>query len=479
MEKLLKKNGVNMTEGSLLGKIIIFVIPLMFTNILQVFYNMADMIVVGMSTEPNSVGAVGTSAPFVHLFLNVCIGVSIGVNVITAHDLGAKNPLGVQHAVHTGTLLSVIFGVVFGGIGIIIARPVLALLGAEGNLLDLATLYSTLYLSGMPFMALVNCACSIMRAKGDTKTPLIALAVSGLFNVSMNLFFVLVCNMSVDGVALATMLSNLLSTVILYTVLIKSKDDCKFSFKNLKIKLRVARKILIVGIPSAIQGVLFSISNMLIQSSIIKMDGILSPQGADYQPVVKGNSAEANLEDLVYSATNSVYQAATSFTGQNYGAKDFKRIKKVRWCCYLVTFAIAVIFSLLTILLRNPVLSLYGVVSGEEGSLERIAYDTAITRIIYMVIPYFTLAFMEVGSGILRGQKYSILSTVISLIGACVFRIIWIYTVFEASPSLEIIYLSYPISWILTAIAHFIFGDYFIRKNEKKYAGLNSEVKTT
>ncbi len=476
MEKTITKNMVDMTKGPLLSKIILFVLPLMATNVLQVFYNMADMIVVGLSEEANAVGAVGTCGAYVNLFLNTIIGVSVGVNVIVAHDLGAKDSVGVKNAIHTGTIVGFLFGVLFGAIGAVIANPVLEFLGNEGNLLYLSTEYSIIYLCGMPFMGLTNCAVSIFRAKGDTKTPLIILTLSGIFNVVMNLFFVLVCKMSVDGVALATLLSNALSAVILYMVLAKDKDICNFSLKNLKVNLRATKKILIVGIPSAIQGALFSISNMIIQSSILQVDNMLSPANAKYQPVVKGNSAASNMEGIIYNATNSVYQAATSFVGQNYGVKDFKRIKKVRWCCYGVTFVISVVVGAIMILLRDPLLAFYGIVNGNEGSLENIAYNTAITRIMYMFIPYFTLAFMEVGSGILRGQRYSVLSTVISLIGACVLRIIWIYTVFRINPTLEIIYLSYPISWTATALAHFIFGAVLINKAEKKYNMKKSEV---
>lgn len=451
-----KNKEINMTEGPLFGKILRFVVPLMLTNILQVLYNAADMIVVSLSSEPDSVGAIGTSAPMVNLFVNIFIGFSVGANVVVAKKIGAKDSEGVSRAVHTSVLLSVLFGVMGGAVGIICERAVLSAMGNSGRLFELSVTYVTIYFLGTPFLSLTNYITSILRAEGNTKVPLFVMSGTGLLNVLLNLFFVLVLGMSVDGVAVATVTSNIASAVILLIYLSHEKTSCRFSFKRLAIDKESFKSIIYIGLPAGIQGALFSLSNMLIQSSIIKVNNMLTPTGMGYQPVVKGNSAVANLEGFAYTATNSVHQASVTFTGQNVGARKYKRVGSVMKNCYIITFFIAVTVSGLILLLRKPLLSLYDVVPGAVGSGEAIAFDTAVTRMLYMYPTYFLLAFMEVGSGVLRGLGKSVTSTCVSLIGSCVLRIIWIYTVFAAVPTLGVIYLSYPISWALTALIHFI-----------------------
>lgn len=445
----------DMTHGPLLGKIILFVLPLMLTNLLQVLYNAADMMVVSLSHEANSVGAISTTGAFINLVLNVFIGFSVGANVVVARCIGAKDHDQVERAVHTSLLMSVIFGVIGSGIGIAVSRPVLGAMGVAENLLDLALTYTLIYFIGVPFLSVTNYCIAILRAKGDTRTPLIVLTATGLLNVGLNFFFVLVCRMSVDGVAIATSISNAVSAVILLIVLSHDKTACRFSVRRLRIDPRAFRQIVSIGIPAGIQGALFSLSNMLITSSILKVDAASCPPDAAYRPVVGGNGAAANLEGFVYTATNSVYQAAITFTGQNVGAAEYKRIFRVMSCCYGVTFCIAVTVGGILLLLRQPLLALYGVAPGAEGSLEAIEYNAAVTRMMITFIPYFTLAFMEVGSGVLRGLGRSTTSTVVSLVGSCLLRIVWIYTVFRALGTLESIYVSYPISWALTALVHF------------------------
>ena len=279
---------------------------------------------------------------------------------------------------------------------------------------------------------------------------------TGLLNVALNLFFVLFLGMSVEGVALATTIANAASAAILLVHLGRSKGICRFSFRKLRLERAAFKDIVLNGVPAGIQGALFSLSNMLIQSSVIKVNNMITPAGIGYQPVVKGNAAVANLESFAYTATNSVHQASVTFTGQNVGAGKYSRISSVMRNCYLITFFVAEISAGLILLFRNPLLSLYGVVNGAASTGEAIAYSAAITRLLYMFPPYFTLAFMEVGSGILRGLGKSATSTIVSLIGSCLFRVVWIFTVFAARPTLGIIYVSYPISWAMTALIHFL-----------------------
>ena len=443
--------SINMTEGALLPKIVLFSLPLMVTNLLQVLYNAADMVVVSMSHEPDAVGAVGTTGAFINLVLNIFMGFATGANVMVARHLGAKDDERVGRTTHTALTMSIIFGLISAVVGLFISRPILSLMGAQGNLLDLATTYTLIYFAGVPFISAANYLIAIFRAKGDTRTPLYILSASGIVNVLLNLFFVMVVGLSVEGVALATVIANMLSALLLGIKLSRDEGPCRFSFKKLCLDRRDFRDILYVGLPAGIQGSLFSLSNMIIQSSILQVNNMLYPDSANFSPVVTGNAAAGNLEGFIYTAQNSVYQAAITFTSQNIGAKKPHRVKRIMANCYLLGFLIATSVSMLIFVLRDPLLALYGVHDGVAGSLEAGAHAAAVTRMMYIFIPYALLSMMEVGCGIVRGLGKAISSTVISLIGACVFRIIWISTVFRAVQTLEIIYLCLPISWGLTA----------------------------
>ena len=273
----MNKSKINMTEGPLFGKILKFVLPLMVTNLLQVFYNAADMIIVSLSHEPNAVGAIGLTAPMINLFVNIFIGFSVGANVVVARNIGIGDQKNVSRAVHTSICVSVIFGIVGGLIGILSTRPILIIMGNSGNMLQLAVKYVTIYFIGTPFLSVTNYVVAILRGEGDTKTPLFVMSGTGLLNVLLNLFFVLVCGLSVEGVALATTIANAASAVILLTCLARKKSDCKFSFKKLKIDKTALISIIQIGLPAGIQGALFSLSNLIIQSSIIKVNNMVTP----------------------------------------------------------------------------------------------------------------------------------------------------------------------------------------------------------
>lgn len=459
-----------MTSGPLLGKILLFSLPLILTNLLQMFYNAADMIVVARSTEPDAVGAIGTTGAFTSLVVNLFIGLSVGATVVVARHIGAGEEDKANVAVHTATVVGLICGLLGAGIGNIIAKPVMMLLGNEGRLLELSVLYVRIYFSALPFHALSNYAIAIHRAKGDTQTPLIVLSAAGILNVGLNLFFVLVCGMSVNGVALATGIAAAASAAALYINLMRDKGPCHFSFKRLRVDRYEMNKVLLIGIPSGIQGALFSISNMIIQSSIIKVNYI---QWGDveraYQPVVKGNASAANLEGFAYVAVNAVSQAAISFTGQNLGANKPERVKRVMGCCYAIAAVLAIAITALFLLLNRPLLALYGV-HAEGDELARAAYQAGLTRMLWVLGPYLLITTLEIGSGILRGMGKSLTSTIICLLCACVFRIVWIMTVFRyfvengRSDLLESIYASYPISWVLAGVTQFIFAVVILRR---------------
>jgi len=469
-------SDLNMIEGPLLVKILIFTLPLMATNLLQTFYNAADMMVVSLSSEPNSVGAIGATGPMINLVLNIFLGLGVGANVIVARKIGSRDDEQVSKALHTAMTLSVILGIMGMIVGIIIDEPALRAMGAQDNLLELAALYTRIYFFGVPFISITNFAIAIFRARGDTKTPLIVLTITGFANVLMNFLFVLAFEMTVDGVALATLLSNAMSATILVTLMVKDKGICHFSFKKIRIDSKSFKEILLIGIPASLQGALFSISNIMIQSSILKVNNMKAPVGEKIQPVMNGNSAMANLEGFIYTATNSVYQASVTFTSQNVGAGKYRRVYRVMGSCYFITGCIAIIFSGIIAIFKNQLLLLYGVSSVDTNPLQVLAYESAITRMYYVAIPYILLAFMEVGSGILRGLGKSLTSTIVSFIGSCLLRIIWLLTVFRAYMNLEMVYVSYPISWALTALISLALSLVILRKKiifKEKISKLN------
>ena len=449
------KEKVDFTEGKVFLKIVWFILPIVATNLLQMLYNAADMMVVSLSSEQNAVGAIGTTGSFINLIVNVFIGFSVGANVVVAREIGAKDRERVQKSVHTALLMALIFGAIGMVIGLFVSRPVLAFMGNSGSLLELAVTYTYIYFLGVPFLALTNYLIAIFRAKGDAKTPLIVLTSTGLLNVGLNLFFVMAVGLSVEGVALATAFSNAASFAILLVKLHKDQDDTAFSFKRLKLDREAFQDIVVNGLPAGIQGALFSLSNMIIQSSIVQVNNASVPTGAGYDPIVNGSAAAGNLEGFVYMGMNAVYQGAITFTSQNIGANKPERVKRIMYACFGITTIIGVLMAGAVMLFSQPLLGLYGIVAGEEGSLEALAMNAAMVRLEYICAPYFLCGLMEVCTGVLRGLGKSFTSTVISLVGACLLRVVWLLTVFPAYPTLEIIFVSYPITWLVTTAAAF------------------------
>ncbi len=454
MEKVKKK--VDFTEGKVFLKVLLFILPIVATNLLQTFYNAADMMVVSLSKDgQNAVGAIGTTNSFIHLIVNIFIGFSVGANVVVAREIGAKNKEGTQNAVHTALVMGVILGLAGMAIGLAVANPVMRLMGNEGRLLTLSVRYTCLYFAGVPFLALTNYLMAIFRAKGDAKTPLVVLMLAGLLNVGLNFFFVLVLDMSVEGVAIATAMSNVASFLVLLFKLRKDEDDTQFSFRKLHIDRRAFKAILFNGVPAGVQGALFALSNMFIQSSIVKMNKILYPSTKvnGHTPVVNGNAAATNLEAFVFTAMNAVYQGAITVTSQNVGAEKPKRVYRVWYVCLGIVVSIGVLLSGIIYLCREPLLSLYNVKGNSLDEVQQLAYKTAVTRFKYICLTYFLCGSMDVSSGVLRGLGKSITSMVISLIGACLLRLVWVWTVFPWKETLDSIFVSYPISWALTLVA--------------------------
>ena len=452
----------NLTEGPLVKQILQFILPIMAMNLLQNLYNAADMAVVGYSNVPGALGSIGTTSAMNSFFLTMFIGFSVGANIMVSRHIGAGNERATREAVHNALCVNAIVGLLVGGLAFLLAPTVLRLIGDKGDILRLATTYSRIYFCGSLFISLGNCCVSIFRSKGDSRTPMFVLTGSGLLNVGLNFFFVLVCGMSVEGVALATVISQFCSAAILIWLLHRDDGWTHLDFKALKITKNALRDQLAMGVPSALQGCLFNLSNMLIQSSVVSLNNLYYPGGS---AIIDGNAAGSSLESFLYTCAFSCNQAAVTFTSQHLGARKYARMRRVRRTCLIVSSALCMLLGLIMLLFRRQIVSIYVT---DPHSME-----TAFIRMSFMVSTYFFAAAMETVSGFLRGLGRSLLSTVNSLLGACLFRILWISIVFNAFPRLEMIYISYPISWALTALLSFTAGERTLRRLEREYDAEN------
>lgn len=450
--------SISFTSGPILSTLIKYTVPLIFTNLIQVFYGIADSIIVGMSGETEAVGAIGTTTAFINLVVNMFIGCSIGTKVVVARYVGEKNSKKVENAVHTSIAASLLLSAICLAVVMPLTTPILSAMGNRGKLLELASTYAKLYFLSVPFTAITNFSVAIIQACGDTKTPLFILGTSGLLNVLLNLVFVTAFRMDVDGVALATIISTLLSSVLLIRCLVKRKDDCRFSFKKLTLKASALKEILAVGMPAAIQNALFSFSHMLVQSSVLAVNNAMASAESEFQPIVKGCAVCTSIESIASTVVSSIGHAAVPFVAQNRGACNYERILKGRRVWYCVSFVTSSAIALLLILLKDPLFYIYGITKSSPDPLVAIAYDAAYTRMLIMFIPYFLLGFMEIGGAVLQGLGRSFIASVTSLVCSCLFRCVWLLTVFIAKPTLSVIFISFPISWLITAVLHYVFA---------------------
>ena len=435
----LKKHEIDMLHGPLYKNLIFYTLPLMASSILQLLYNAADVIVVGRFAGSQALAAVGSCGSLINLIVNLFLGLSVGTSVMVAQRLGAGRQQEVGRAVQTTITVSLIGGFAIGLFGFLFARTALTLMDSPMDVIDLSTLYLKIYFLGMPGQMLYNFGAAVLRAAGDTKRPLYFLATSGLVNVSLNLVFVIVFHMSVAGVALATIISQYMSAALVLLCLLRTHECYRFDFHRMSINLSDLGEMARVGLPAGLQGTLFSLSNVIIQSTI---NGFGST-------VVAGNSASANLEGFIYVAMNSFYHAALAFTGQNYGARQYRRTRKVLLNCQVLVVITGLAVGLTFYFFRDTLLNIYA-----PGQPEVIA--AGITRLILFCFTYFICGIMDVMVGGLRGLGYSIMPMIVSLLGACGFRIFWVAVIFPLEPTLSNLYLSYPISWILTALTHLV-----------------------
>ena len=446
----LNKKEMDMCEGPLAGKILRYTLPLALSGILQLCFNAADMIVVGRYSSGEALAAVGSTGALINLIINVFMGLSVGVSVCVAHAWGAKNKESVRQIVHTAMLTSIIAGMIVLLIGFFGCRTFLTWMGTPDNVIGLSTTYMKIYFLGMPACMVYNFGASILRSIGDTKRPLLFLIIAGIVNVLLNMFTVILLHMGVAGVAVATAASQVVSAALVVVFLMRRQDSCRLVLRHLRIYPDKLLSIVRVGLPAGLQGAVFSISNVLIQSSINSFGSV----------AMEGNTAAGNLEGFIYNAMNAFYHSALTFTGQNLGARKPERIPRILLTTIALSMSISLTLSGLMYVFREPLLALY-----RPGAPEVLAYGSL--RMSIIVLTYFLCGVMDVFTGSLRGMGASLTPMLISLMGACVTRVIWIYTVFAANPTLQVLYLCYPVSWLFT-ICMQIVAFIVIRHNVQK-----------
>ena len=431
---------MNMCEGAILPKMLKFAIPLMLSSILQLMFNAADVIVVGRFAGDNSLAAVGCTGSLINLLINLFVGLSVGTNVMAARHYGAKQTNELHATVHTSITIAVGGGVILTLVGVLFTKGILELMGTPEPVLPLAALYLRIYFLGMISNMLYNFGSAVLRAVGDTRRPMYYLFVAGVINVVLNLFFVIVLKMDVAGVALATIISQTVSAALVLKCLITSDSDIKLVLKDLGIDTKELKNIVRIGIPAGLQGCIFSLSNVVIQSSINSFGEI----------TVSGSSACSNLEGFVYVAMNSFYQAALAFIGQNMGAGKYGRIRNIIICALLSVTVTGVALGQLELAFGRKLLGIY--------TTNPAVIDAGMARMKIIDSTYFLCGLMDVMVGVLRGVGYSVMPMLVSLIGACGTRLLWIATVFQIEQyhKVETVYVSYTFSWFLTFAAHFI-----------------------
>ena len=433
---LFKKKEIQITEGKLLGNMIRYAIPIMLTNVLQLLYNSADMYVIGnFCDDPNAQGAIGCTGSLISLILGLFIGLGAGVCVTLSHSIGSRDNDKISKTIHTSVTLALILGVIVSIIGFFLAPVLLTLMNTRDEHIAGATLYVQIYFLGAIPNIMYNFCAGIMRSRGDTVRPLIFSSVGGVVNVILNLIFVIAFGMNVEGVAIATIASQTISTILSLIYLTKLNDACKLYFKKLAIDKRTMIKFLKIGIPAGIQGSLFSLSNVLLQSGYNSLGTLF----------VNANAAANQVDAYLYNILNSFYHVVLTFASQNYGAKNTKRLKNVFMLGIAIAVTVGLTLGILTYVFSDQ---LVGIFKSDPDIL-----DVAKYRLLYVGLPYFLCGLMEIGTAMLRSIGYSLLSTIITFFGSCLFRIIWVTKIFPLYNTVASLYIVYPISWTVTFVA--------------------------
>lgn len=452
MSSLTRSNAMNMTEGPLLGNMIRFTIPVMASGVLQLLFNAADVAVVGQFVGAAAMAAVGSCGALINLIINLFIGLSIGAGVVAAQDLGAKRYDDVNKLVSTALTASLVGGILVGVFGFFMAEPLLRLMNTKEDVLVEAVPYMRAYFCGMPGCFVYNYLAALLRSGGDTKRPLYFLTASGVVNVLFNLVMVLGFGMGAVGVGIATAVSQYVAAALIVVYMLRY--DGYFRITGFRVSGAKLGRMITIGLPAGLQGCMFSLSNVIIQSTINNYS----------TTVVAGNAAAANIEGFVYIAMNSVYQTALTFVGQNVGAGTYERIKKIAWRCAAMVTVIGVVLGVVLLLFGDKLLLIYASKENREAIIA-----AGMQRFLLIGGPYFLCGLMDVGCGLLRGMGKAIQPMIVALFGTCVFRIAWVAVVCPLYPdNILALYISYPISWVLTAGVHYLFFIYFYRRYMKR-----------
>ena len=437
-----------MCSGSIADKILLFALPLMASSLLQLLFNAADVVVVGRFAGKEALAAVGSNTSLINLLINLFVGLSVGTNVVVARDLGAGRHDNVSHSVHTAITLALSSGIVMMIFGVTMSRQLLEWMSSPTDVIDLASVYLRIYFLGLPANFAYNFGAAILRAQGDTQRPLYFLTFAGVVNVVLNLIFVIALQMDVAGVALATIISQYISAVLVLRCLMKEQGPLHLDLKRLGLKKQVVFRIVQVGLPAGFQGMVFSLSNVVIQSSLNSFDDAV---------LVAGSSAGSNIESFVYVTMNAFYQAAITFVGQNYGAAKCDRVDKVARQCVGFAVLFGLVVGNLAYFFGAPLVGIYA--PGEPEVVRQ-----ALIRMSIICCPYFICGFMDTLVGVLRGLGSSMIPMAVSIVGACGLRLIWVATVFPLYRTPTCLYISYPITWTVTGLCHFLFLMLVVRR---------------
>lgn len=443
-----RSNQIDMTEGPIFSKLLKFSIPLIASSVLQLLFNAADVVVVGRFAGDNSLAAVGSTGSLINLLINLFMGLSVGTNVVVAHYFGAKKFNELQDTIHTAVLVSIYSGLILTIVGILGAKPILTFMQAPTDVLNLAAVYLRIYFGGITATMVYNFGSAILRAKGDTQRPLYILLGAGILNFVLNLIFVIVFKMDVAGVGLATVISQVIAAILVIFILIREPDEFHLNLKKLRINRMIFIRIVKIGLPAGFQGIMFSFSNVIIQSSVNTFGATM----------IAGNSAAVNLESFIYTAMNGFSQGALTFCSQNMGAGRTDRIKKIVWISQASIIVIGAVLGAVFLFFGTELLGIF--------STNPEVIKAGMSRLWIIFTTYFLCGMMDGMANSIRGIGHSLMPVISSLIGACLFRIIWLFTIFLIPQfhTPTTIFLSYPISWTLTFIANVVFYNKYLRK---------------
>lgn len=433
--------NIDMCHGPLAGKLLLFAVPLMLSSMLQLLFNAADIVVVGQFVGKEALAAVGSNGALINLLVNLFVGLSVGANVVIARDLGAGRSDEAARGVHTAMTLALWSGVCMMVFGAVMSHQLLVWMESPTDVIDLATVYLRIYFLGMPANMLYNFGAAVLRAQGDTQRPLYYLTTAGVANVLLNLFLVIVCDLGVAGVAIATIVSQYISAFLVTRCMMREQGPLRLELKKLHMEWRMVKRIMQVGLPAGFQGVLFALSNVVIQSSLNSFNDPV---------IVAGSAASSNIESFVYMGMNAFHQTAITFVGQNYGAGECKRVDGIAVRC--VTFAVitGLVLGNVAYFFGEPLLGIYA-----PGEPDVVAQG--MIRMFYICVPYFVCGIMDTMVGVLRGLGYSVVPMVASLVGVCGLRLLWVAYVFPLNRIPASLYFSYLVTWIITSLFHFIF----------------------